>query len=509
MIDCVPCCIIFCGTCVGRLFCAFCGLLFVGWFLGGCPGGRYIPVGPNEVALGYAADMLSLLLASEVPGYAQSWCGGKAELGKCDVKVNFPGPDTTSFMAWDIVWEIGALTPEKEWSGEWWRGNELGFIINNPLFWSGIDISPQSIGLGITPKQHAAIRPAMEDLWGIGANGSETYNRAEQIVRRRIREFLARPEISLPTDTTALVHQILWEVGLKRNVTFEYAKDFIAVQGSVVALGTISQLIPPILTGVALGSLQEKVVGYVREYMPIIEDMYGDQLKLEDCSPSANCTVQAAAALWDALYAAGGLSVPGTINTGLGVLYTSNDNNPAPGATYSKSEALQFYWESIRVFPPVVGFPHWTTRPTCVGQDAEETARLQKPNGSSEACPLGGDSMAGFPAVNQFMGGVREVVNIALAMSDPRKWGADATQFKVRALEDYGNYSVGFAEMAVNRNVAGGRMDRVCPGKALALLIGGTFFEEFDPSSWNLAGDDIAWKATTPFVGPFVLASRR
>jgi len=210
---------------------------------------------------------------------------------------------------------------------------------------------------------------------------------------------------------------------------------------------------------------------------------------------------------WDALYAAGGLSVPGTINTGLGIMYSTSPDNPAPGASYEKAQALQFYWENIRFFPPVVGFPHWRTRPTCAGSTPEETAALNKPNGTSDACKLGADTSAGYPQVNQYLGGVRDVPNLALAMSDPNKWGSDADEFKIRPLQEYIKNSVGFAEMAVDNQVAGGRMNRVCPGKTLALMIGTMFFEEFNRNDWA-THDSIGWTATTPFVDSFTLVRR-
>jgi len=483
-------------------------ILFAIWFLLGVPGGRWIPVGPNTVTLGYGADMISLLLTQGVPGYPDAWCGGNSvdDLASCRIKANFPGPDTTSYMAWDDVWKIGSQYPSKEWSGEWWRGNELGFIINNPKFWSNAGIDPLSILLGSTPGEHAAIRPLLEDMWGLKRQADS--DAAAKVIRRRIRNFFKeRTTFTVPTDVTILVHQILNEVGLKRNVSWEYSQAFVSVQTTVVAMATVSQLIPGVLAGITLGSISASVVDYIREYTPLLQELYGEQLALEDCAPSKNCTVQLAAATWDALYAAGGLSVPGTISTGLGVLYSTSGSNPAPGVTYAKDEAAQFYWENIRYFPPVVGFPHWSTRPTCAGSSAEDTAKLNKPNGKTQACALGEASFfTGYPTVNQYVGGVRAVPNLAIAMWDPRKWGDDSNEFVLRPLAEYDKYSVGFAEMAVNNSVAEGRMNRDCPGKSLALMIGTMFFEEFDQSLWKTT-DSISWKSTTPFVGTFTLSS--
>mmetsp|Transcript_107996 Transcript_107996/g.214542 ORF Transcript_107996/g.214542 Transcript_107996/m.214542 type:complete len:567 (-) Transcript_107996:236-1936(-) len=508
------CCIGCCTCCC--IFLPLLAILLVWALVLGAPGGRYIPIGVNTVTLGYMVDMISLLSGKGVPSYADSWCGGVDKLGTCDIKLNFPGPDTTSYMSWDDVWAMGSKYPEKEWSGEWWRGNELGFIINVPRFWSHMGINPMSIALGITPKQHWAIRPIMESMWTIGdppgpmsiAPDGEPYRKAETIVRRRVREFLSGRETFATTDVTVLTHLILNEIGLQRNISWEDAQQFVAVQTSVVGYGTVGHLIPGFLMDKVLGPTTDNVRGYVNEYVGVMDKLYGSRMRDDDCSPSENCSVQAATGTWDALYAAGGLSVPGAINTALGVLYSTDAGNPAPGLTYEKDQALAFYWESIRFFPPVVGFPHWETRPTCSGSSAEETAKLNKSAGQSEPCKLGSDTGAGYPKVNQYLGGTRHVPNLAIAQSDPRKWGPDAGKFVIRPVENYTQNSVGFAEMAVNNYVAGGRMNRVCPGKALALMIGTTFFEEFDKERWA-SSDPITWKGTTPFVSAFTLTKKK
>lgn len=498
----------FCCSFKGCCSCCCCLILsivtFIVWFLSGAKGARYVPLGANTVTVGFGSDMISLLFGKGVPGYASSWCPDG--LATCDTRVDFPGPDTTSYMRWDDVWEMGSRYPAREWAGEIWRGNELGFIINVPLFWSNVGLSPQSIALGITPKQHAAVRPTMEEMWYIDEKGkSKKHNHAHAIVTRRIRDFLKKDAISLPTDTTILVHQILNEVGLQRNISWGDAAEFVGVQGQVVAFGTLGQLVPGFMYDTVMGGAAEGAQGYIAEYGKLMEKLFGDRLKSQDCSPSDNCTAQAAGATWDALYAAGGLSVPGTINTGLGIMYSTDGSNPAPGASYERpGQAAQFYWENVRFFPPVVGFPHWKKPPTCAGSAPGATAALLKPDGESEPCTLGADKSTGYPAVNQYVGGVREVPNLALAMSDPRKWGEDSDQFKLRSLEEYQANSVGFAEMAVDHNVSEGRMNRVCPGRNLALMIGTTFFEEFDSTQWHTS-DSVTFKATTPFVGGFTL----
>jgi len=448
---------------------------------------------------GYYADMNRIGLDGD---YAKSFCGGN--VSGCAVRENFPGDGTTSIMGWDNVWETGSQLPEKEWSGEWWRGNELGYIINNPVFWTANGVSPSSIALGITPSQHVAIRPTLEKIFRKGF--MET-----RVLRRTISKFLStRQTIHVSKDIAILVHQILYKHVFKRKIAWERAEEFVALQGKVVALASFSQPVPDALSEVFFGSTANAVGEWIKEHISLLESLYGQELQGQSCTPSPNCTVQLASAVWDALYAAGGLSVPGTISTGLAVLYSRSSTNPFTQMTYKKNDALSFYWETIRYFPPVLGFPHWETRPTCAGSTAEATAMLNKSDGKTEACPPEPkDFFSGYPKVKQYSGGKRVVPNLGLAMRDPAKWGEDADQFVIRHLDEYKTKSVGFAEMAVNKEIAEGRMDRVCPGKQLALEIGKTFFELFDQGSWEAPfADWIFIRGVAPFVVPFFLQKR-
>jgi len=469
-------------------------------------GARTVQVGANGVTLGYIVDMSQLLL----PGasYTKAWCDGN--LVDCHVKYNYPGQGTTSIMGWDDVYNMGALTPEKVWSGEWWRGNELGFIINNPFFWSLPNvINPMSIQLGSLPMQYSMVRPIAEAMFDIGSPGSESYSRAESITRRWIGQFLAsRQTFSVGgTDINALVHQILNEYCFNRIVSWEYAQAFVEVQQKVTAMATLSQILPAFLYARVLGARRSHLAAYVDEYTALLEQQYSGLLSGKDCSPSESCARQAAFMVWDGMYAAGGLSVPSAINTGLGVLYSTDASNPFLGGAYAKSQAAQFYWESLRYFPPVVGFPHWEVPPTCAGLSAEQTLALRAPEGRSRACPFGAGTATGYPAVNQYKGGARVVPNLALAQRDPLKWGPDAGQFVLRDLQTYDHNSVGFAEMAVNAKVANGTMNMVCPGKSLALVIGSIFFELFDRTAWRASTTAIKFKGVTPFVDSFDLIS--
>jgi len=367
-----------------------------------------------------------------------------------------------------------------------------------------------SMVFGILPSQHAAIRPVMEDMFTLGSPDRRA--EVQAIVEEEISGFLDHRKehgLRVPDDVTALVHQILNRVVLGRNVSFSYAQHFARVQSEVVALGAISQLLPSMLHNF-IAPVRGRVAAYMKEYRTLIEERWGEQLAREDCSPSDNCLAQAASMVWDAFYAAGGLSVPTTISTGLGLLFSQDGSNPFPNASFSADQALSFYWENIRVFPPAVGFPHWEKRPTCEGSTDAETAALSGANGSTGACPLGESDPIGarFPRVNQYGGGRRVVSILGLAQADPRKWGTDAGRFVVRPLEEYEKKSLGFAELAVDGGIARGRMNRDCPGKDLALMIGAKFFELFNRGDWAEPHAAIRFQAGPTWVSGFTLSSK-
>lgn len=197
--------------------------------------------------------------------------------------------------------------------------------------------------------------------------------------------------------------------------------------------------------------------------------------------------------------------------TALAVAYSTDESNPAGGpVTYAPADAAAMYWEAIRIFPPVVVFPYWSPRPTCVGLTPAQTAALAAPHGATRACPLGPlDARTGFPQVNQYADGVRMLPNIAMAMRDPTVWGDDAHVFRPREVALYANASVSFAEPAVDENVAGGGMNRACPGRSMALVMGTTFLRLFEKDSWFVdPKKSIRIKTGGPYVQDFTLYAK-
>lgn len=431
-----------------------------------------LPIGVNSIPFGY------LTLASTDTA------------GRQPANVNFTG-----VTAYDKIVKEGRKVPAKVYGGEWWRGNELGGIMNNPFFWSGSGIWPQTNALGATSKQHSAIRKYLEKAFALPED--------TRWIRKSLKDFLkaraAAGKLVVATDIQAWFYQVLYKVAFQKSIDFSAAQDFVKVQNSMVKLGTISQVVSAPLYGLAdsilgLTSTKDGSTRYVGEYLQLVEELWGKQLSKLDCSPSPNCSLQLASGLWDGLYSAGGLSVPAGIMSGLAIMYSTSDTNPSLAYTIPKGKELEFFWECIRFIPPVYGFPHWEdSRPVCVDLTAEETLELNKSHGETSACPkLPVNRQTGFPPVNQWIGGHRVVLDLASAQKDPTVWGKGAaTEFRVRPLKDYERKSQGFAEMAVDNDVDDGRSNRVCPGKDLALAVGKLWWEEFNVVEWEAENPDI------------------
>lgn len=469
-------------------------------------------IGVNGIALGYATDMLSIPLFHNngTNTYINAWCG-KGGLVGCSVKKNFPGPGANSYMEWEDVWNIGKQYPAKQWSGEWWRGAELGFIMLTPVAWAGAGMWPAGLTIGVTPAQHAVLRPVLDDAFGTGKTWQQK-KATQALITSMITKFfesrLAEGQLNIPEDLKAFQFQLLNKVALNRDVSWADALAFVSLQTTAAVVGAAGDFLPEPFY-IFFGDLTKQYAQEVKALEPFVKNKYGTQLASQSCAPSkTSCLTLASTSVMDGLTFAGGISVPTDISAAVGLLYSTSPTNPYPAREIPPNKELEFFWENIRYFAPVVGFPVWSTRPTCPGLSPKETQNLNKPGGKQEACKEGPKNLAtGYAKVNQWQGGTRQVPNIALAQRDPKKWGPTSNEFVVRNLIEY-KKSVGFAEMAEDNTVAGGKMNRNCPGKTLALMIGETFLKLFKKGDWDaVSPESIVFGSGPTWVSGFVLKS--
>mmetsp|Transcript_94946 Transcript_94946/g.292714 ORF Transcript_94946/g.292714 Transcript_94946/m.292714 type:complete len:638 (-) Transcript_94946:67-1980(-) len=484
-----------------------------------------------------------------------------------------PPPNQVSIRKRKDILRIGAQIPRKTASGEWWRGNELGYLVFNPFFWQERGIDPPSIALGSRPSQHAAVRPFLERLFD--ASSPSVQREVTALIQRFLEERRGAGSLVVLNDLYVMTYQILSRVVLGLNVSFAEGQEFANVQSDLLMYGMATELLPGSfypLVGHALGmyTLQSKLNEYARRYGEVLEQRFGPELAREDCSPSHNCTVQLASAVLDAMVAAGGASVPQLIGTGLGVLYSKDASSPVPESAgdfdfsaVMEGKEEQFFWEVLRLYPPVVGVPYWEKLAPCEGGGAEAEGRRRLSNETAVA-PANESGGAGGPAtahsgerhrlrpsppppaprptpgptpapgppanrsapseapvaapadrpesasnrsagssathegcldkvwtdlsrsgqLGQWGSGQRVVMSIPSAQKSKKAWGRDHREFVLRPLDTYKANSVGFAEMLVDNDFEGGRHNRVCPGKELALMIGASFFKLMNRSAW-------------------------
>lgn len=409
----------------------------------------------------------------DITHYPTGWMpDGNGGFTGCEIKSHFPGINTTSHMSHAYVKTEMVTLPRLQHAGTAWRGNELGFIISNELFWP--NVNPRTVGLGATVNQHMVIRPILDRI--VGRCDGSCYNALAQSVRGW---QAARSTVSVQTDIVAWVHEELFKRVFPNEASVPYpTADFVSVQSSIVSLSTITQLLSDGLSNLIAGSTLTRLQQVYDAYYPLVQREYGAELAQADCSPMTDCVALATSNLLDLLFFAGGLSVPSGISTGLWVLHadTSAYGNTFPQGYAVTDNAAEFFYESIRFFPPVVGFPWWTTPPERANDDTR----------------------------SQTTGGVRKVLNLALANKDPNAWGGNAHQFHVREAHEYSSKFVGFADDAWDNQVAGGKMNRNCPAKTLALQMGKAFFNEWDQAGW-CTSDSPAYTEATPFIDVFTL----
>eukprot|EP00755_Sulcionema_specki_P004118 Sspe_Gene.29273::Locus_13802_Transcript_2_2_Confidence_0.667_Length_3299::g.29273::m.29273 len=153
-----------------------------------------------------------------------------------------------------------------------------------------------------------------------------------------------------------------------------------------------------------------------------------------------------------------------TVTQGLWVLHadTAQYSDTFPqGLQLNRTDPTLFFLEAARFFSPVPEMAYWTTPP----------------------------KQASDPDASPSAGGVREVLNLALANRDPNAWGSDGHRFRVRSMAEYHTSFVGMADPAVDFTVAGGGMNRACAGKDVSLALGKALFTLWDQGEWEVDGN--------------------
>eukprot|EP00588_Corethron_pennatum_P035881 CAMPEP_0194341486 /NCGR_PEP_ID=MMETSP0171-20130528/89913_1 /TAXON_ID=218684 /ORGANISM="Corethron pennatum, Strain L29A3" /LENGTH=553 /DNA_ID=CAMNT_0039106861 /DNA_START=28 /DNA_END=1690 /DNA_ORIENTATION=- len=451
-------------------------------------------LGGAQIPAGAIADLLQAKLGT---GYTEMWCGDEdlpsgwhasADGGYtgCETTENFPGDGTTSHQSHAYVKAQMATLPRLQHDGSVWRGNELGMVVSNELFWD--QVSPRTVLLGTTVEQHTVIRPVLMDVF------SECDKTCAAQLRRSVRALFSQNSIAVQSDVKIWAFRNLFAIIFPGETNPIAPQEFVATQTSFTTLSTLTQMVPDAVAEIIeLGTnTRATLAAYFDRLLPLVRAHYGDRVRDRDCAPTAggageSCVRQLTSAFLDTLLAAGGLSVPGAVSTGLWVLY-GNTREANARAAYRD------------VFPDDYAL--------VPGEETEFFLREHAPLRSRRRVSVVDHAAARATDdfASQYAGGVRKVLNLALANQDPNAWGRDAHQFRPKNMTQYHKEFVGFADFAVDDAVAGGAMNRKCPGKNLALVMGRVWFEEWDQGRW-CTRDDSKFIGSTPFHEEFTLRS--
>jgi len=301
------------------------------------------------------------------------------------------------------------------------------------------------------------------------------------------RRDVVRVQRDIKVWSTKLLHKIHMGIRLSNAE----AEEFTDIQSTCLVATILPEgLVNKIKFVSKIDKIKEYRVKMIRKYQDAIRaderGLIPDEFKTD---PELNFLL--ASNMLDSLLFAGGLSVPSVVGVGLAVLY-AGENSPmslrdriALVENVDADAVSKFVFEVIRRFPPVVGFPWWSTP----GKD-----------------------------------GLRTVMNLAMAQRDPRgeAWGDDAESFKLRDNALYArlmgvSWAAPHSDWTAERgwtqptsvNAHGG-MARECPAKELSFVMAKTFLQLFlkdaKAKSWRVANNAIVHLTeSTPFHTDFSL----
>lgn len=480
-------------------------------------------IGEYGMTVGYARESLRWLFGEADPrvDYQQLVCGDAF----CSQR-HYDSFNATYIASHDRIVAGGVDFVRGTDNGTYWRNGQLGLIVSNPFLYQETSERPPWGPLGATPAVHRILRKLYAARFPTSADSArrDTYAtmkaRIERIVAKHVSSWEQRRHVRLNPvpDVTIMVFEIVCHQFFDvphlftgsvaehdwQQIEFAQYLPLINLLGSYVSLFLTASAYEteafsvPGVPSLAIRDMASFVTrSYERVLSKISEPGYIGQEELSACGGEHTCLSQVAQQITVILFSAGTLSVSSTIAAGLATLTStdvSNPFDPIERAAYTpSSDHQQFWWECIRYFPPVVGFPFYTQRPTCVGMTWSETNDL-----GWRPCPVGATNAMGRASVNVLAGSSQTAYILALGQKDPAVWGEDASKFRLRKLSEYKAHSVGFAEQATDASYLAGTADRVCPGKDAALLIGYEVFRRFDPDTWD--SSSARFQGVTPFV---------
>jgi len=365
----------------------------------------------------------------------------------CATVDEYPGRNTHSELRYDQVVEELGRVPEREVRGEIRRLGDLGYLIFNELLWAN---DWKTFPIGGDLEDHRKARPVGDALMG---HESGAWTR--DMIRQSAEEFFQGRESLNPRDMTQWNTKLLHKILLNLDITDEEEATFNDYKGSSTTVSTLPRWLVSGLRWVfSLNAARETRETLLDKYMEAMDNDTRDLYpKIEDPREKRFT----ADLILTALTSAGGLSTPTVMGIAFGILHGAETYGSGPllpdGFTLTSQNVEQFVYECVRRFPVVVGFPWWD------------------------------------PVDLSF----RTVLNVAMALRDPRAWEAPK-EFRIRPISEYhevrgagSKIGLAWAQQGIGQN--GLTPDsRGCPGQELSMVVISEFLRAYmaNQQEWSV-----------------------
>lgn len=310
------------------------------------------------------------------------------------------------------------------------RGQELSPVAMQYGWWP--HPINRAIGLGLTPMDHAVVRPWHAELWGADAKNTAIH----KLIKSYTKDYFAKRTSFDTADVKWLVQIILQKIGLDIDLTVEKAKTIPSIQSSVVQEYTSNDVPKAAFASVHDRNLQWKEQ-MMKEFKEALAKKYGKYSTLPDYDQNL-----VAAAVIDALVFAGGLSVGSILANCMNVLYSAyGQGQVGTDFKFTQENVHQFVFETTRSLPPVGGFGGW---------EAKSNTHVW--------------------------------IDVAKVSLDTSVWGEHPAEFKLHPLDVYEKNTVNWANGALHDDDNANPYSFMCPGYRLSLMVMTEFLLAFQES---------------------------
>lgn len=373
------------------------------------------------------------------------------------------GSSTTMYYSYSTVKEKLQLIGPSIAAGTLKRESELALAVFNNIMWP----EAGKFSLGLPNEDHAVLRPYLARMFDAakGQAGGWTDGSLREEFRAQLADVTSFSNDNTPGARfswdvvmpsrgklflTKVVLKVLHRVALGIDLSDAEALELAALQTTLLG----PAFLPPLLARTLLiqGLLTWRCAATKRKYMEIYKAAVQRKWPGEDWPERKVALV--ASGFFDAMWAAGGRSVPLALDIVLGYILTRNRPPALLGVDFTvEANVKSLMVEAMRFHAPVTVFPQWVTSD-------------------------GGNTWQ------------HEYLVLDRALSDPAVFpNPDVFRLDREANLEL---SVSWGDFALVDGDTAHPNSHACPGKELSISMVLAFVKEFqDLGPWNVTNDDI------------------